>query len=95
VLSIFRIAFAVPRETRHLRIDRRHQAVTLRQLSALSVNGRGAMSFGFLVSFGLIILAIVGVFIYVPLASDYAFWLAVGAYAILAGATFHHHHHRR
>jgi hypothetical protein len=52
------------------------------------------MSFGFLVSFGLIILAIVGVFIYVPVVSDYAFWLAVGAYAILAGATFHHHHHR-
>jgi uncharacterized membrane protein HdeD (DUF308 family) len=51
------------------------------------------MSFGFLGSFGLIILAVVGVFIYIPFASDYAFWLAVGAYALLAGATFHHHHH--
>ena len=52
------------------------------------------MSFGFLTSFALVILAIVGVFIEIPIASDYAFWLAVLAYAILAGATFHHHHHR-
>jgi hypothetical protein len=52
------------------------------------------MSFGFLISFGLMILAIVGVFIQLPIVSDYAFWLAVVAYALLAGATFHHHHHR-
>jgi hypothetical protein len=51
------------------------------------------MSFGFLVSFGLMILAIVGVFIQLPIVSDYAFWLAVLAYALLAGARFYHHHH--
>jgi hypothetical protein len=33
----------------------------------------------------LVILAIVGVFIEIPLVSNYAFWLAVGAYIILAG----------
>jgi hypothetical protein len=53
------------------------------------------MSFGFLFSFALIILAIVGVFIELPLVSEYAFWIAVLGYALLAGATFHHHHHRR
>jgi hypothetical protein len=52
------------------------------------------MSFPFLVSFALMILAIVGVFIQLPVVSDYAFWLAVLAYGILAGARFHHHHHR-
>jgi FtsH-binding integral membrane protein len=53
------------------------------------------MSFGFLASFGLIILAVVGVFVELPLVSEYAFWIAVFGYALLAGATFHHHHHRR
>jgi hypothetical protein len=57
-------------------------------------NGSCAMSFPFLVSFALMILAIVGVFIQLPVVSDYAFWLAVLAYGILAGARFHHHHHR-
>jgi len=39
----------------------------------------------FMVSFILIILAVVGVFIRVPIASNYAFWFAVGAYLVLAG----------
>jgi hypothetical protein len=51
------------------------------------------MSFGFLVSFALMILAIVGVFVELPGVSDYAFWLAVVAYALLASARFYHHHH--
>ena len=33
----------------------------------------------------LVILAVVGVFIEIPLVSNYAFWLAVGAYVMLAG----------
>jgi hypothetical protein len=49
------------------------------------------MSFWFLVSFALLVVAIVGIFIELPLASEYAFWVAVVAYALLAGASFHHH----
>jgi hypothetical protein len=44
-----------------------------------------AVNFGFVFSLLLVILAIVGVFIEIPLVSNYAFWLAVGAYIILAG----------
>jgi hypothetical protein len=43
------------------------------------------VNFGFVFSLLLVILAIVGVFIEIPLVSNYAFWLAVGAYIILAG----------
>jgi hypothetical protein len=52
------------------------------------------MSFGFLLSFGLIVLAIVGVFVDVPVVSDYAFWIAVAAFGIQAASTYYHHHHR-
>jgi hypothetical protein len=44
-----------------------------------------ALNFGFVFSLLLVILSIVGVFIEIPLVSNYAFWLAVGAYIILAG----------
>ncbi len=53
------------------------------------------MSFGFLVSFALVILAIVGVFADIPVVSQYTFWLVILAYALLAGTTYHHHHHHR
>jgi hypothetical protein len=43
------------------------------------------VNFGFVFSLLLVILAIVGVFIEIPLVSNFAFWLAVGAYIILAG----------
>ncbi len=49
------------------------------------------MSFWFLISFALLMFAIVGVFIVLPVVSEYAFWLAVVAYALLAGASFHYH----
>jgi Sec-independent protein secretion pathway component TatC len=49
------------------------------------------MSFWFLISFALLMFAIVGVFIELPVVSEYAFWLAVVAYALLAGASFHYH----
>jgi hypothetical protein len=32
-----------------------------------------------------VILAVVGVFIEIPLVSNYAFWFAIGAYIMLAG----------
>ena len=43
------------------------------------------MNFGFVLSLVLVILAVVGVFIEIPLVSNYAFWFAIGAYIILAG----------
>ena len=43
------------------------------------------MNFGFVVSLVLVILAVVGVFIEIPLVSNYAFWFAIGAYIMLAG----------
>jgi len=44
-----------------------------------------AVNFGFVVSLILIIAAVVGVFIEIPIVSNYAFWFAVGAYIMLAG----------
>jgi hypothetical protein len=38
-----------------------------------------AVNFGFVLSLVLVILAVVGVFIQIPIVSDFAFWLAIGA----------------
>ena len=43
------------------------------------------MNFGFVLSLVLVILAVVGVFIEIPIVSDFAFWFAIGAYIMLAG----------
>jgi hypothetical protein len=43
------------------------------------------VNFGFVFSFVLVILAVVGVFIEIPIVSNYAFWFAVSAYIMLAG----------
>ena len=43
------------------------------------------MNFGFVASLIVVILAVVGVFIEIPIVSNYAFWFAVGAYILLAG----------
>ncbi|MBV8700357.1 hypothetical protein [Bradyrhizobium sp.] len=43
------------------------------------------MNFGFVLSLLTIILAVLSVFIEIPLVSNYAFWFAVGAYVVLAG----------
>ena len=45
-----------------------------------------AVNFGFVVSLVLVIFAVVGVFIDIPLVSNYAFWFAIGAYVMLAGS---------
>jgi hypothetical protein len=39
-----------------------------------------------ILSLVLVILAVLGVFIEIPLVSTYAFWFAVGAYIMLAGS---------
>lgn len=43
------------------------------------------MNFGFIASLVLVIVAIVGVFINIPIVSQYAFWVAIAAYIVLAG----------
>ena len=44
------------------------------------------MNFGFVTSLVVVIFAVVGVFIEIPVVSNYAFWFAVAAYVILAGS---------
>jgi hypothetical protein len=44
------------------------------------------MRFGFIASFIIAILAIVDVFIPIPIVSQYAFWVVVAAYIVLAGS---------
>jgi hypothetical protein len=44
------------------------------------------VNFGFVLSLVLIIVAVVGVFIEIPVVSNYAFWFAISAYVILAGS---------
>ncbi len=46
------------------------------------------MNFGFVASLIVIILAVLSVFIEIPVVSNYAFWFAVGAYVMLAGTAF-------
>jgi hypothetical protein len=43
------------------------------------------VNFGFIASLVVMIIAVVGVFIEIPIVSNYAFWFAVGAYILLAG----------
>jgi hypothetical protein len=43
------------------------------------------MSFGRMASLVIAIVAVLGVFIEIPVVSDYAFWLLVGAYLIWLG----------
>jgi hypothetical protein len=47
-----------------------------------------AVNFGFVASLIVIILAVLSVFIEIPIVSNYAFWFAVGAYIMLAGTAF-------
>jgi hypothetical protein len=44
------------------------------------------MSYASFTSFILAMLAIVSVFIFIPIVSEYSFWLVILAYAILASA---------
>jgi hypothetical protein len=44
------------------------------------------MRFGFIASLVMAILGIVGVFITIPIISDFAFWVVVAAYIVLAGS---------
>ena len=44
------------------------------------------MKFGLALSLILVGFAVVGVFIEIPFVSDYAFWVAISAYIILAAS---------
>ena len=44
------------------------------------------MNIAVIISLVLAILAVLGVFIEIPIVSNYAFWVAVGAYVMLAGS---------
>jgi hypothetical protein len=44
-----------------------------------------AVNFVFVLSLLTVILAVLSVFIEIPVVSNYAFWFAVGAYLMLAG----------
>jgi hypothetical protein len=46
------------------------------------------VNFGFVASLLVIIVAVLSVFIEIPIVSNYSFWFAVGAYIILAGTAF-------
>jgi hypothetical protein len=46
------------------------------------------VNFGFVASLIVIILAVLSVFIEIPVVSNYAFWFSVGAYILLAGTAF-------
>ena len=44
------------------------------------------MRLGFIVSFMLVVLGIVGVFVDIPFVSEYTFWLVIAGYVILTGS---------
>jgi hypothetical protein len=45
------------------------------------------MNFWFIASIAMVIFGIVGVFITIPIISDYAFWVVFLAYIVLAGSS--------
>jgi hypothetical protein len=46
------------------------------------------VNFGFVASLVVVIIAVLSVFIEIPIVSNYAFWFVVGAYIMLAGTCF-------
>jgi hypothetical protein len=45
------------------------------------------MNFGRMVSIVIAIVAVLGVFVEIPIVSDYAFWILVAAYLVVVGVT--------
>jgi len=44
------------------------------------------VNFGVIISLLVVILAVLSVFIEIPIVSNYAFWFAIAAYVVLAGS---------
>ena len=47
------------------------------------------MNFGVIISLLVVILAVLSVFIEIPIVSNYAFWFVIAAYLLLAGSRVH------
>ena len=60
--------------------------------AGLSVSALGreicAVSFGFIASLIIVILAVLSVFVEIQIVTNYAFWFVIGAYIMLAGTCF-------
>jgi hypothetical protein len=52
----------------------------------VAAEGRSTVNLAFIISLVVVGLAVVGVFIEIPLVSNYAFWFAIGGYIILASS---------
>jgi len=56
---------------------------------ALADHGRGSqMEWGFIASLVMVMVAIIGVFVEIPIISDYAFWVMFGAYVVAVGTAY-------
>jgi hypothetical protein len=53
-----------------------------------SLPWKHAMNFAFAFSLALILVAVIGVFCFIPFVSDFAFWFSAAAYVVLAST--HH-----
>ena len=46
------------------------------------------MEWGFIASLVMVMVAIIGVFVEIPIISDYAFWVMFGAYVVAVGTAY-------
>jgi hypothetical protein len=54
---------------------------------AVHAPSKKAFKWGIMASLVLLLVAIVGVFVEIPIVSDYAFWILVAAYLVVVGVT--------
>jgi hypothetical protein len=54
---------------------------------AVHTGSTNAINWGVVTSLVLLLVAIVGVFVEIPIVSDYAFWILVAAYLVVVGVT--------
>ena len=54
---------------------------------AVHTGSKKAIKWGVMTSLVLLLVAIVGVFVEIPIVSDYAFWILVAAYLVVVGVT--------
>jgi len=54
---------------------------------AVHSGSKKAIKWGVMTSLVLLLVAIVGVFVEIPIVSDYAFWILVAAYLVVVGVT--------
>jgi uncharacterized membrane protein YhaH (DUF805 family) len=54
---------------------------------AVHTGSTNAINWGAVTSLVLLLVAIVGVFVEIPIVSDYAFWILVAAYLVVVGVT--------